>query len=101
MAVTLIWLATMTQVTGATNYGEIVGILISKRAQVAAEAAIFLFTLCVCSAFLVVVVDSFHLYLQRLLGLTSVQSAWQMSLVIGALVVLPFSLPRRLENLSL
>lgn len=77
------------------------GILISKRAQVAAEAAIFLFMLAVCSAFLVVVVDSFHLYLQRLLGLASVQVAWQMSLVIGALAVLPFSLQRRLGHLGL
>lgn len=104
MFVTLILLGHLTHVTGATNYGDMVSILMGASTQIATEIAILLFTVATCSAFLVVVAESFKLSLQWLLAQASVNvdvfTAWQLSVVLGGLVVLPFSLKRRLGHLD-
>jgi len=104
MFLTVILLGYLTHVTGATNYGDMVGILMGGHAQVATEMAISVFAVATCSAFLVVAAESFKGTMQWLLALASVHvdvvTAWQISVVLAGLVVLPYSLRRRLGHLD-
>eukprot|EP00401_Gymnodinium_catenatum_P077574 CAMPEP_0117573716 /NCGR_PEP_ID=MMETSP0784-20121206/61129_1 /TAXON_ID=39447 /ORGANISM="" /LENGTH=340 /DNA_ID=CAMNT_0005372353 /DNA_START=124 /DNA_END=1144 /DNA_ORIENTATION=- len=104
MFLTVVLLGHLTHATGSNNYGDIVGSLIGGRAQVAAEIAIAVFGVSTCSAFLVVVADSFTPTLQMLLALVSVHAdvltAWRMAVVLGGLMVLPFAFKSKLGHLD-